>query len=221
MQVAETAMREVVGKSRWTRPLRDAGRRREPDARPDAADPRPLRHRHPVSTVTLQNVQPPEQVQAAFDDAVKAGQDRERQKNEGQAYANDVIPRRAARRRACSRKPRLQASASSRSAEGDASRFRQVLDRIREGAGRSRASACTSTRCSRSCQLDQQGDGGLPRRRQPALPAARQADAAAQPRAPAADAAAAPRAAARRSRRAGSRARARATRCATATGRDR
>ena len=35
----------------------------------------------------------PEQVQAAFDDAVKSGQDRERQKNEGQAYANDVIPK--------------------------------------------------------------------------------------------------------------------------------
>jgi len=41
----------------------------------------------------MQNAQPPEQVQAAFDDAVKAGQDRERQKNEGQAYANDVVPR--------------------------------------------------------------------------------------------------------------------------------
>ena len=46
-----------------------------------------------VQKVTLQNTQPPEQVQAAFDDAVKASQDRERQKNEGQAYANDVVPR--------------------------------------------------------------------------------------------------------------------------------
>ena len=46
-----------------------------------------------ISKVTMQNAQPPEQVQAAFDDAVKASQDRERQKNEGQAYANDVIPR--------------------------------------------------------------------------------------------------------------------------------
>jgi len=46
-----------------------------------------------ISKLTMQNAQPPEQVQAAFDDAVKAGQDRERQKNEGQAYANDVVPR--------------------------------------------------------------------------------------------------------------------------------
>jgi membrane protease subunit HflK len=80
-----------------------------------------------VSTVTLQNAQPPEQVQAAFDDAVKAGQDRERQKNEGQAYANDVIPR---ARGAASR---LQQEADGYrqrvivSAEGDASRFKQVL----------------------------------------------------------------------------------------------
>src|SRR5690606_19117253 len=45
-----------------------------------------------ISTVAIQNVQPPEQVQAAFDDAVKAGQDRERQINEGNAYANKVLP---------------------------------------------------------------------------------------------------------------------------------
>ena len=80
-----------------------------------------------VSTVTIQNAQPPEQVQAAFDDAVKAGQDRERQKNEGQAYANDVIPR------ARGTASRLQQEADGyrqrviASAEGDASRFRQVL----------------------------------------------------------------------------------------------
>jgi len=66
-------------------------------------------------------------VQAAFDDAVKAGQDRERQKNEGQAYANDVIPR---ARGAASRL--LQESEAYRSsvtanAQGEASRFKQVL----------------------------------------------------------------------------------------------
>lgn len=45
-----------------------------------------------ISSVAIQNVQPPEQVQAAFDDAVKAGQDRERQINEGEAYRNQVVP---------------------------------------------------------------------------------------------------------------------------------
>jgi membrane protease subunit HflK len=80
-----------------------------------------------VSTVTLQNAQPPEQVQAAFDDAVKAGQDRERQKNEGQAYANDVIPR---ARGTASRLQQESEGYKQRviaNAEGDASRFRLVL----------------------------------------------------------------------------------------------
>ena len=46
-----------------------------------------------ISQVTMQNAQPPEQVQSSFDDAVKANQDRERQINEGEAYANDVVPK--------------------------------------------------------------------------------------------------------------------------------
>ena len=80
-----------------------------------------------VSSVTIQAAQPPEQVQAAFDDAVKAGQDRARQINEGQAYANNVIPRArgsAARllQEAQGYKQRVIANA-----QGEASRFKQVL----------------------------------------------------------------------------------------------
>src|SRR5574343_1755734 len=80
-----------------------------------------------ISKGTMQNAQPPEQVQDAFDDAVKAGQDRERQKNEGQAYANDVIPKAkgtAARllQEAAGYKQRVVSTA-----EGDASRFKQVV----------------------------------------------------------------------------------------------
>jgi membrane protease subunit HflK len=72
-------------------------------------------------------MQPPEQVQAAFDDAVKAGQDQERLKSEGQAYANDIIPRAkgtAARliQEAEGYKARVVATA-----EGDATRFKQIL----------------------------------------------------------------------------------------------
>ena len=80
-----------------------------------------------VQKVTLQNTQPPEQVQAAFDDAVKASQDRERQKNEGQAYANDVVPRaRGMASRLLQEADGYNASVVQR-AEGDASRFRQIL----------------------------------------------------------------------------------------------
>lgn len=80
-----------------------------------------------ISNVNVQSVQPPEQVQAAFDDAVKAGADRERFKNDGQAYANDVIPKAQGaasrlREEAEGYKARVAATA-----EGDAQRFRSVL----------------------------------------------------------------------------------------------
>jgi modulator of FtsH protease HflK len=128
MQVAETAMREVIGKSRMDAILYET----QIDVANRARDLMQQIHDRygtgiTVSTVTIQNAQPPEQVQAAFDDAVKAGQDRERQKNEGQAYANDVIPR------ARGTASRLQQEADGyrqrviASAEGDASRFKQVL----------------------------------------------------------------------------------------------
>src|SRR5688500_8671069 len=128
MQIAETAMREVIGKSRMDAILYET----QIDVANRARDLMQAIHDRygtgiQVSTVTIQNAQPPEQVQAAFDDAVKAGQDLERQKNEGQAYANDVIPR------ARGTASRLQQEADGyrqrviASAEGDASRFRQVL----------------------------------------------------------------------------------------------
>jgi membrane protease subunit HflK len=79
-----------------------------------------------VQKVTLQSVQPPDKVQAAFDDAVKAGQDRERFRNEGQAYANDVVPRaRGNAARLIEEANGYQAEVVQK-AEGDASRFRQI-----------------------------------------------------------------------------------------------
>src|SRR6185369_11314995 len=128
MQIAETAVREVIGKNRMDAMLYET----QVDIANKARDLMQQIHDRygtgiAISTVTIQNAQPPEQVQAAFDDAVKAAQDRERQKNEGQAYANDVIPR------ARGTASRLQQEADGyrqrviASAEGDAVRFRQVL----------------------------------------------------------------------------------------------
>ncbi|GAB3537426.1 FtsH protease activity modulator HflK [Noviherbaspirillum agri] len=127
-QVAETAIREVVGRSKMDYVLYEG---REKVAFDVGQLMQEITDRYKsgvqIANVTMQGVQPPEQVQAAFDDAVKAGQDRERQKNEGQAYANDVIPR---ARGAASRL--LQEAEGYRSrvvanAQGDAARFKQVL----------------------------------------------------------------------------------------------
>ncbi|CAD85196.1 MULTISPECIES: FtsH protease activity modulator HflK [Nitrosomonas] len=127
LQVAETAIRQVIGTSKMDFVLYEG--REEVTAKTTELMQEILdRYQIGISInrVTMQNAQPPEQVQAAFDDAVKAGQDRERQRNEGQAYANDVIPRArggAARllEEAQGYKQRVVAAA-----EGDASRFTQV-----------------------------------------------------------------------------------------------
>ena len=128
LQAAETAMREVVGKSKMDFALYEG---REQVAAQASKLMQEVLDRYKtgivISKLTLQNVQPPEQVQAAFDDAVKAGQDRDRQVNEGQAYANDVIPR---ARGAASRLFEEANGYKSRviaNAEGEASRFKQVL----------------------------------------------------------------------------------------------
>ena len=128
MQAAETAMREIIGKGKMDAILYES---REAIAISARQLMQQILDRYKtgiqVSTVTIQNAQPPEQVQAAFDDAVKAGQDRERQKNEGQAYANDVIPK---ARGTASRLLQESEGYKQRvivSAEGDASRFKQVL----------------------------------------------------------------------------------------------
>jgi membrane protease subunit HflK len=128
LHAAETAMREVVGKSKMDFTLYEG---REQVAAQASKIMQEILDRYQtgivVSKLSLQNVQPPEQVQAAFDDAVKAGQDRDRQVNEGQAYANDVIPR---ARGAASRLLEEANGYKSRvvaNAEGEASRFKQVL----------------------------------------------------------------------------------------------
>ncbi|HNC51839.1 MAG TPA: FtsH protease activity modulator HflK [Accumulibacter sp.] len=127
MQVAETAIREIVGKNKMDFVLYEG---REQVAVNAAKLMQEILDRYKtgilISKVTMQNAQPPEQVQASFDDAVKASQDRERQKNEGQAYANDVIPKArgtAARLLEEAEGYRKRVIADS---EGDASRFKQI-----------------------------------------------------------------------------------------------
>jgi len=133
---AESAIREIVGKSNMDQVLyeqRDAIAAELVKSIQQQLDR--VNAGIVISNVNVQNVQAPEQVQAAFDDAFKAGADRERLKNEGQAYANDVIPKAqgtAARLRqeAEAYKARVIAQA-----EGDAQRFIKVLDEYKKAPG--------------------------------------------------------------------------------------
>ncbi len=130
VQAAETAVREVVGKMRMDSALSEERDQIAPKVR---ALTQKILDRYKVGIevvgINLQQggVRPPEQVQAAFDDVLKAGQERERAKNEAQAYANDVIPRAVGnasrlKEEADAYKARIVAQA-----QGDSQRFKSVL----------------------------------------------------------------------------------------------
>jgi modulator of FtsH protease HflK len=128
IQAAESAVREVVGRSKVDAVLYEQRAALTTDlvksiqAQLDRVNAGIL-----VDNVNVSNVQVPEQVQSAFDDAFKAGADRDRLKNEGQAYAADVIPK--AQGTAARLKQEAEAHKSSvvAQAEGDAQRFESVL----------------------------------------------------------------------------------------------
>ncbi|MDZ4202086.1 MAG: FtsH protease activity modulator HflK [Gallionella sp.] len=135
-QAAETSIREVVGKSKMDFVLYEG---REQVAASATQLMQEILDRYKsgilISKLTMQNAQPPEQVQAAFDDAVKAGQDRERQKNEGQAYANDVVPRAKGTAARLIEEAEGYKQSVIANAEGDASRFRQILVEYEKAPG--------------------------------------------------------------------------------------
>lgn len=128
LQAAETAVREIVGRSNVDSVLYEQRDAIAADlVRSIQSQLDRLKAGIVVSNVNLQNVQVPEAVQAAFNDAVKAGADRDRFKNEGQAYASEVIPRaRGTGSRLLEEAEGYRARVVAQ-AEGDAQRFRSVL----------------------------------------------------------------------------------------------
>jgi modulator of FtsH protease HflK len=77
--------------------------------------------------INMQPAKPPEQVKSAFDDAIKAREDKEKKENKAQAYANEVIPvarGNAARKMADANAYKERVIAE---AEGEASRFLAIL----------------------------------------------------------------------------------------------
>ena len=126
---SESAVREIVGRSQMDSVLyerRDAIQEDLVKSIQSQLDR--LKTGILVVSVNVQSVQAPDQVQAAFDDAFKAGADSERLKNEGQAYANDLIPRaRGDAARLLEEAKGYKASVIDR-AKGDSQRFMSLLD---------------------------------------------------------------------------------------------
>ena len=135
-QVAETAIREIVGRSKMDFVLYEGREKVAFDVQKlmqEVLDRYVLGAQ--ITNVTMQGVQPPEQVQGAFDDAVKAGQDRERLKNEGEAYANDVIPKARGAAFRLLEEAQAYRSLVTENALGNASRFQQVLVEYQKAPG--------------------------------------------------------------------------------------
>lgn len=135
-QVAESVMSEIVGKNKMDYVLYEG---RADVAARAAKQIQTVLDRYKtgisISQVTMQNAQPPQQVQGAFDDAVKAGQDRERLKSEGQAYANDVIPRARGMASRLTEEAAGYEQSVIANANGDASRFKQILVEYNKAPG--------------------------------------------------------------------------------------
>ena len=173
---AESAVREIVGKSRIDSVLYEQRDAIAADlVKSVQVQLDRLKTGILVINVNLQSVQPPEQVQAAFEDTLKAGQDGDRAKKEGLAYASDVIPKAQGssarlREEAEGYKSRVIAQA-----EGDAQRFNRVLRRVPEGTdGDPRPPL---HRHDAADLLERvQGHGRQPKQLELAVPAARQAD---------------------------------------------
>jgi membrane protease subunit HflK len=135
-QASESAVREIVGRSKVDSVLyeqRDAIAADLVKSIQSQLDR--LKAGILVVNVNVQHVQVPEQVQAAFNDAVKAGADRDRFKNDGQAYASDVIPK----ARGTAARLREEADGYAQrvvaQAEGDAQRFKSVLAEYQKAPG--------------------------------------------------------------------------------------
>jgi len=135
-QVAETAVREVVGRSKMDSVLYEGREKVAIDVHgmmQQMVDSYGLGVL--ITNVTMQGVQPPEQVQGAFNDAVAAGQDRAKARNEGEAYANNVIP--SARGRAFRLMQDAEAYRSQvvENATGNAARFTSVVAEYQKAPG--------------------------------------------------------------------------------------
>lgn len=127
-QMMESAVRETVGRSEMDFVLTE-GRSAIANSTEqllqtmlDAHDAGLL-----VTSVNMQDVQPPEQVQSAFADVVKAREDEVRQKNQAEAYSNDILPKARGQAFRILQEAEAYKSQIIAKAEGDASRFTQVM----------------------------------------------------------------------------------------------
>lgn len=133
LHATESALRHVVGGSRMTQILNEGRATLARDIQPRLqAYLASYECGVQVTGVNVLEALPPKEVKAAFDDVIRAKEDKERLKNQAETYANGIVPE--ARGQAA----RLVAEAEAYKQEvvdrarGDASRFGQLLTAYRQ-----------------------------------------------------------------------------------------
>ncbi len=127
-EASESAIREVIGKSSMDFVLTEG--RSEIVARTQQLTQEILDRYQSgllITSVNMQDAQPPEEVQDAFNDAIKAREDEQRLKNEAEAYANDVLPKARGKAARMLEEANAYKSKVVSQAEGETSRFTQLL----------------------------------------------------------------------------------------------
>ena len=132
-QVTETAMREVVGKNDMDFVIKD-GRvqvaTRTKDLMQNILDI--YKTGLVVTNLNMQNAQPPEQVQHAFNDAIKAREDKERLVNEAEAYSNDILPRARGKAARMGQEAAAYRDEIIAKANGETNRFLKILNEYKK-----------------------------------------------------------------------------------------
>ncbi|MCH8080414.1 MAG: FtsH protease activity modulator HflK [Proteobacteria bacterium] len=127
-QVTESAVREVIGKSKLDFVLTEG--RSEIAQRQEVLIQEIMdiyKSGVVIAKVEMQTAKPPDEVKAAFDDAIKAREDEQKSVNQAEAYRNDTIPKaRGGAARLREEATAYKAKVIAR-AEGEASRFEQLL----------------------------------------------------------------------------------------------
>ena len=128
-EATESALRHVVGSSEMHQVLTEGRERIAYDVQARLQDYLNAYHTGiQVTKVNVENTEPPKEVQASFDDVIKAREDEVRAKNEAEAYANQIIPE------ARGRSKRIEQEASAyrdqviSRAEGEAKRFDKLYE---------------------------------------------------------------------------------------------
>lgn len=135
-QVAESAIREVIGRNDMDFIITQ-GRESIASETKDAAQAILDEYSAGVfiTAVNLEGAQPPEAVQAAFSDAIKAREDEQRFINEAEAYSNEIIPRARGNARQMLEEAKGYRTRVVKSAEGEAHRFSALLTEYQKAPG--------------------------------------------------------------------------------------